>query len=145
MIRREELSGADTLFAPPHSGWTLRSLAGFIGQAGPLWTLREASGWAYGFAVGPQHLNPAGTAHGGALLTLMDHALSTVAWEACLRAPCVTLQLDSHFVGAVLAGQFVEARAAVAQRTGSLVFLRGELRAGDSLVLTAQALMKALR
>lgn len=136
---------ADTLSAPPHSGWKARSLTGFIDHAGPLWTLREAGGWAYGFAVEPQHLNPAGTAHGGALLTLMDHALSTVAWEACGRSPCVTLQLDSHFVGPVRAGQFIEARAAVTERTGSLVFLRGELRAGDSLVLTAQALMKALK
>ena len=131
--------------SPPGPGWKARSLAGFIQHAGPLWTLREAQGWAYGFAVGPQHLNPAGSAHGGALLTLMDHVLSTVAWEACDRTACVTLQLDSHFVSPVRPGEFVQARAGVLERTGSLVFLRGELRAGDRLVLTAQALMKALR
>lgn len=132
-------------FTPPHPGWKARSLTGFIDHAGPLWTLREDSGWAYGFAIETHHLNPAGTAHGGVLLTLMDHALSTVAWGACGRLPCVTLQLDSHFMGPARAGQLVQARAVVTQRTGSLVFLRGELRAGDSLVLTAHALMKVLK
>jgi uncharacterized protein (TIGR00369 family) len=131
--------------SPPGTGWKARSLAGFIQHAGPLWARREGHGWAYGFAVGQQHLNPAGAAHGGALMTLMDHALSTVAWEACGRSPCVTLQLDSHFVSPVRPGQFVEARAQAMERTGSLVFMRGELRVGEGLVLTAQALMKAMK
>lgn len=124
--------------------WQVRDLQGFIAHAGPLWARREGEGWAYGFAIGPQHLNPAGVVHGGALLTLVDHAMSTVAWEAAGRVPCVTLQLDSHFAAPVLAGQFVQARARVARRTGSLVFMRGELHVGDSLVLGAQALMKPL-
>lgn len=124
--------------------WQVRDLQGFIAHAGPLWARREGEGWAYGFAIGPQHLNPAGVVHGGALLTLVDHAMSTVAWEAAGRVPCVTLQLDSHFAAPVLAGQFVQARARVARRTGSLVFMRGELHVDDSLVLGAQALMKPL-
>ncbi|WP_035205868.1 PaaI family thioesterase [Acidovorax sp. CF316] len=126
------------------AGWQVRALGGFIAHAGPLWARREGEGWAYGFAIGPQHLNPAGVVHGGALLTLMDHAMSTVAWEAAGRVPCVTLQLDSHFAAPVGAGQFVEARAQVVRRTGSLVFMRGELQVGGSLVLAAQALMKPL-
>lgn len=131
--------------SPPGTGWKACSLAGFIQHAGPLWARREGHGWAYGFAVGPQHLNPAGAAHGGALMTLMDHALSAVAWESCGRSPCVTLQLDSHFVSPVRPGQFVEARAQAMERTGSLVFMRGELRVGEGLVLTAHALMKAMK
>lgn len=126
------------------AGWQVRALEGFIAHAGPLWARREGEGWAYGFAIGPQHLNPAGVVHGGALLTLVDHAMSTVAWEAAGRVPCVTLQLDSHFAAPVGAGQFVEARAQVVRRTGSLVFMRGELQVGGSLVLAAQALMKPL-
>lgn len=128
-----------------YAEWQVRSTPGFIAHAGPLWARRERDGWAYGFAISTQHLNPAGVVHGGALLTLVDHAMSTVAWEAAGRLPCVTLQLDSHFAAPVLAGQFVEARAQVARRTGSLVFMRGELRVGDNLVLGAQALMKPLK
>ncbi|MDD2179913.1 PaaI family thioesterase [Acidovorax sp. D2M1] len=134
----------DTL-SLPGVGWKARHLTGFIQHAGPLWAKREEHGWAYGIAVDSEHLNPAGTAHGGALMTLVDHALSAVAWEACDRTPCVTLQLDSHFVSPVRPGQFVEARAEVIQRTGSLVFMRGELRTGESLVLTAHALLKVMK
>lgn len=130
---------------PQGPGWKARSLNGFIQHAGPLWAKREAHGWAYGLAVEPQHLNPAGSVHGGALMTLMDHALSAIAWEACERSPCVTLQMDSHFVSPVRPGQFVEARAEVVERTGSLLFMRGELRTGERLVLTAHALMKTTR
>lgn len=126
-----------------HGEWQVRNLKGFIAQAGPLWTRREGDAWAYGFAVEPHHLNPAGIAHGGSLLTLVDHAISTVAWEACERTPCITLQLDSHFVGAVLPGQFIEARARVLRRAGALLFMRGEVSAEGHLVLSAQALMKA--
>lgn len=125
--------------------WKVRAIQGFIAHAGPLWARREDDGWTYGFAIGAQHLNPVGVVHGGALLTLVDHAMSTVAWEAAGRVPCVTLQLDSHFAAPVLPGQFVEARAMVARCTSSLVFMRGELRVGDSLVLSAQALMKPLK
>ena len=55
-----------------------------------------------------QHLNPAARVHGGALMTLLDHAISSTAWEACDRQPCVTVQMDTQFLGAVEAGQFAQ-------------------------------------
>jgi len=126
-------------------GWKQRELPGFIGTAGPLWTRREEAGWAYGFLAGPEHLNPAGLVHGGALVTLVDHAVSTVAWEACGRAPCVTLQLDTHFIGAARESQFIEARAEVTRRAGSTLFMRGLLQVAGETVLSAQAIMKKVQ
>jgi uncharacterized protein (TIGR00369 family) len=126
------------------TGWTLRSLKGFIEVAGPLWTRREDGGWAYGLLCEAQHLNPAARVHGGALVTVLDHAISSVAWEACDRAPCVTLQLDTQFLGAVREGQFAEARALVSHRTGNLVFMRGSVQVDGQPVLMAQAILKVL-
>lgn len=126
------------------TGWTLRSLKGFIELAGPLWTRREDGGWAYGLLCEAQHLNPAARVHGGALVTVLDHAISSVAWEACDRAPCVTLQLDTQFLGAVREGQFAEARALVSHRTGNLVFMRGSVQVDGQPVLMAQAILKVL-
>jgi len=125
--------------------WKRRDLPGFMGLAGPLWTRREGDAWAYAVLAQEAHLNPAGVVHGGALVTLLDHAISSVAWEACARQPCLTLQLDTHFVGPVRAGQLAQARAQVVRRTGSLVFLRGEVTADGNTALTAQALMKVVR
>lgn len=124
--------------------WTVRTLKGFIEQAGPLWTRREDGGWAYGLLCDATHLNPAARMHGGALVTLLDHAISTVAWEASERAPCVTLQLDTQFLGAVREGQFAEARASVSHKTGSLVFMRGAVTVDGQAVLMAQAILKVL-
>jgi uncharacterized protein (TIGR00369 family) len=125
-------------------GWRMRDLPGFIGQAGPLWTRREDAGWVYGLLCEARHLNPAARAHGGALVTLLDHAISTVAWEASDRAACVTLQLDTQFQGAVREGQFAQARAQVTHRTGGLIFLRGQVHADEQPVLVAQAILKVL-
>lgn len=125
-------------------GWKPRELAGFMGTAGPLWTRREAQGWRYGLLVGEQHLNPAGVMHGGALATLFDHVVSTVAWEACDRKPCVTVQLDSQFLAAVQVGQFVEGSARVQHRTRGLIFMQGQVSAAGQAVLSGQAILKVM-
>lgn len=125
--------------------WKRRDLPGFMGRAGPLWTRREGEEWGYAILADAAHLNPAGVVHGGALFTLLDHAISSVAWEACGRLPCLTLQLDTHFIGPVRAGQLAQARAQLVRRTGSLAFLRGAVAVEGRDVVTAQALMKILR
>jgi acyl-coenzyme A thioesterase PaaI-like protein len=129
---------------PLSQGWKPHELPGFMGLAGPLWSRREDQGWAYGLQVQSQHLNPARMLHGGALLTLMDHALSTIAWQAAGRLPCLTLQLDSHFLASVAEGGFVEVRAHITQRTRSLMFLQGLASVEGAPVLQAQAIMKAV-
>lgn len=130
-------------------GWKpVKSAGAFMELVGPLWALRGSEGasvgegWRYGLLLSPSHLNPAGVVHGGLLETLMDHALSAIAWEAAGRAPCVSLQLDSHFLSAARAGEFIEASGLVVHRTRSMVFLRGSLRVGEREVMAAQALMK---
>lgn len=77
-------------------------------------------------------------------MTLIDHAISAVAWEACARRPCVTLQLDSQYLTTVKRGQFVQARAQVTRQTPSILFMKGQLTVDGHPVLTAQAIMKVL-
>lgn len=126
------------------AGWQQRPPKGFVGTAGPLWTKREESGWSYGFQCDERHLNPAGVVHGGALLTLLDHAVSTVAWEVMNKQPCVTLQLDSQFLAPAKAGQFVQAQVHVEHKTRGMVFMRGRLVADGVPVLVGQAILKVL-
>lgn len=124
-------------------GWKqVRAPGPFMALAGPLWARREADGWGYGVVSTHQHLNPAGVVHGGLLATLIDHALSTIAWEAAGRMPCVTVQLDTHFLGSVPAGVLIEARGRVVRRTARLLFMHGTLTVGHEEILTAQGLMK---
>lgn len=125
-------------------GWKKRSLGGFIDCAGPLWTCKEEAGWAYGILAEDRHLNPARMVHGGLLETLMDHALSSIAWEASGRRKCVTLQMAMHFLAPASTGMFIEARGRVIHDTASTLFMQGMLTVDSRPVMSAQALMKIL-
>ena len=129
---------------PSTSGWKPRALDGFIGSVGPLWTRKEAEAWAYGFVATSQHTNPAGIVHGGLLMTLIDHALSAIAWEDADRRPCVTIQIDVRFLDAVRPSVLIEARGRVVRRTATLSFTEGQITVGTNVVATASALLKIL-
>ncbi|AKQ55829.1 PaaI family thioesterase [Bordetella hinzii] len=127
------------------AGWGERRGMGFSALVGPLWSRREGDGWAYGLLTGEQHANQAGLVHGGLLATLMDQALSAVAWEALQRQPCVTVQLDTHYLAAARPGQFLEARGTVLRATSSLVFVQGDIRVGAAVMASGQAVLKRVR
>ena len=91
-----------------------------LGQEG--WTTL----WRYGLlTTATDHANPSGVVHGGVLMAFADHGLSFLAWEAAERAPCTTIQLNTHFLSSVRPGAFLELRGEVTRRTRGLVFLRG--------------------
>lgn len=125
-------------------GWHCKTLPGFAGLIGPLWVRKEAQAWAYGLLATADHLNPAGVVHGGLLTALLDHGLSAIAWQALDRRPCVTVQLDTHFLAPARAGQFLEVRGQLLRATSSLVFMRGELSVAGSVVATGAAVLKVL-
>lgn len=140
-----------TLFPPapvsPDSltaaGWKCHALSGHMGRNGPLWTHTDAQGQRrYGLLMEEGHLNPAGVVHGGALLTLADHAISAAVWQQAGRQPSVTVQLDSHFVAVARAGDFVVCTVEITHSTRSMVFARAALHAGAQLVLQAQGVWK---
>ena len=124
------------------AGWRARDLPGHMGRVGPLWTRKLEGGWSYGLISTDHHLNPAGVVHGGMLVTLLDHALSAIAWEAAKRQACVTISLDTCFHGAVKAGVFIEANGVIARQTRSLIFMRGTLHANGQEVVAGQAILK---
>lgn len=127
------------------AGWKRHDLPGHMGHTGPLWSLAGADGlWRYGLLLEAKHLNPAGLAHGGVLLTLADHAMSAVAWQHKQRLPCVTVQLDSQFVASAKAGDFVVCDAQITHSTHSMVFVRAQLWAQAQLLLNTQSIMKVL-
>lgn len=126
------------------AGWRRRALPGFAGLVGPLWTRKEEASWAYGILATSEHLNPAGLVHGGLLTTLVDHALSAIAWQAMERNACVTVQLDTQFLSAARAGQFLEARGRIVRATSTLVFMQGQVSADGVELVNATAILKVM-
>ena len=51
------------------------------------------------------------------LVTFLDQILGATSWEAAKRDPVVTIQLNTHFVSAARAGEFMEARGEAVRTT----------------------------
>jgi uncharacterized protein (TIGR00369 family) len=132
-------------FDPAEQGWKTLKSKGFFAEVGPLWSRRLDEGWEYGLLVEPRHENGVGVVHGGMLVTLLDQAISMVAWAANEQQPCTTIHLDTHFVAPSVAGDFIVAHGEVARKTSSLIFLRGALTVNDKQIMYGQGIMKILR
>ena len=119
---------------PERDGWRALPGAAMPGGLGVPWAKKIDGQWRYGLLTGPGHANPAGVVHGGVIMAFADHGLSLLAWEAAGRAPCTTIQLNTHFLEAIQPGAFIELRGEVTRRTRGLVFVRGMIgvRDGDT-------------
>ena len=109
------------------------------------WSRRSDDGWRYALLTAPEHANPQGAVHGGMLMTFADHGLSLLAWEAAKRAPCTTIQLNTHFLSVVRPGDFVELEGEVTRATLALVFVRGLLLVGDREVAAIDGIWRVFR
>lgn len=116
---------------PAAQGWRPMPRAALPGGQGIPWSRRIDGVWCYGLQTTEAHANPQGALHGGVMMTLADHGLSMLAWEAAERAPCTTIQLNTQFLSAVRPGEFVWIAGEVVRRTKSLVFMRGIIRAAE--------------
>ncbi|MGU3285872.1 PaaI family thioesterase [Methylobacterium mesophilicum] len=128
---------------PASEGWALVEDTGFIAHVGPL-HIRAADG-AYAFRAEQKHANLIGVVHGGMLMSFADRALGETAMRAADGANCVTIQLEMKFVDVGRLGDWLTVHPGVVKRTGSLVFMRGEVRQGTRLVATADGVWKILR
>jgi acyl-coenzyme A thioesterase PaaI-like protein len=122
-------------YDPAADGWRALPGAAMPGGLGVPWAKKLDGQWRYGLLTGPEHANPSGVLHGGVLMTFADHGLSFLAWEAAERAPCTTIQLNTHFLDAIRLDEFIELQGEVTRRTRGLVFVRGRIAArnGDEV------------
>jgi acyl-coenzyme A thioesterase PaaI-like protein len=122
-----------TTYDPAADGWRALPSAAMPGSLGVPWAKKLDGRWLYGLLTGLDHANPNGVVHGGVLMAFADHALSVLAWEAAERAPCTTIQLNTHFLDAVRPGEFIELHGDISRRTRGLVFVRGKITARHSV------------
>ncbi len=114
-----------------------------MGQIGPLLrSTRLEDKNTYGLRTDDSHVNALGLVHGGVLTSLLDQVAALVAWSAADRRPTVTIQMDTRFLGAARAGDFLEARASIQHMTRSLIFLDAAITTEAGPVASASAIMK---
>lgn len=111
---------------------------------GPFFYCPTESGAEAAFRPGAHNVNGLGTVHGGVLMTFIDYTLCVAA--VCRTGlPCVTVSLNSEFVGPGAEGALLLGLGEVTRMTRSLVFTRGEIRSGGDVLLTASAVVKLIR
>lgn len=128
---------------PAAHGWAPVADDGFIDHVGPLFV--RARDGAYAFRAERKHANLIGVVHGGMLMSFADRALGETAMRAADGANCVTIQLEMKFIDVGRLGGWLEVRPQVVKRTGSLVFMRGDVCDGARLVASADGVWKILR
>ena len=98
--------------------------------------LERAAGRAkYELALGPQHLNRRGVAHGGVVSALLDSALGTAVVSAIDREEwCGTMQLSIQFREPVFPGT-ITAEGRMMRRGRTAAFAEGEIRGPDGKIL----------
>jgi acyl-coenzyme A thioesterase 13 len=95
--------------------------------------------------VEEKHCNSSRVTHGGLLMTMADLALCAAAREGLHDERAITVQLDAQFIDAGQVCDFLVARAEVVRRGGRIIFVRGQIKAGDRVLLTASAVTRRVK
>ena len=97
--------------------------------------LKEAGRTRYELAVGPQHLNKRGVAHGGVVTSLLDTALGAAVVSSIQPEEWTgTLELSVQFREPVIPGVII-AEGRVARRGKAVAFAEGEIRDSAGRIL----------
>jgi len=97
--------------------------------------LKETGRTRYELAVGPQHLNKRGVAHGGVVTSLLDTALGAAVVSSIQPEEWTgTLELSVQFREPVIPGVII-AEGRVARRGKSVAFAEGEIRDSAGRIL----------
>ncbi|MFB9353889.1 PaaI family thioesterase [Sneathiella chinensis] len=117
----------------------------FPEKIGPLYFKKEDEDlYRFGFFADETHCNANGIIHGGMMMSFMDETLGQMVWRATGRKPCATISLNFDFVSSAKPGEWLEMKGHITRQGVSVVFIRGELYAGDRIVLTADGIWKVL-
>ena len=128
------------------AGWRKFTNENFEEAAGPFYWRRDDDGRVRcAFRAEAKHTNAGGRLHGGSLMTLADMALFAVAWEDLEGSRGVTVTLESQFIDAGWPGELIEATGEVTRAGKTLIFARGQVTAGQRLLLTFSGIIKKIR
>jgi uncharacterized protein (TIGR00369 family) len=124
------------------------AVVNFNTHVGPLYWRRGEKGsrdeFVMGFRVQPYMCNPAGTLHGGMMMTvavLVGGMGATIL--AGIRGKFVpTVSMTFDFVAPAREGDWVEGRAELVRATRSLLFSHIWLTVGDTRILRASCIVK---
>ncbi|MGV0033750.1 MAG: PaaI family thioesterase [Candidatus Azotimanducaceae bacterium WSBS_2022_MAG_OTU7] len=114
-------------------------------HTGPFYYLETPDGFDCLFLPGHKNCNANGLVHGGVLMTFADFSLCMAATDHYREESCSTISFSSAFVSAASSGELIRCMPKVIRKTGSLVFVNGELESCGDINMTFSAVVKRLR
>ena len=131
--------------APPLPGFVPTHLVDpFEIFVGPVFENGVPGSKIYAIRLDSRHMNRRGVLHGGMFMTLADLTLGQAVWDATDKAPCVTLNMQTHFLKPVVEGDIVQVVPELVRRTRSLIFMRGDFTVEGEIVFAASSVWKLL-
>lgn len=130
---------------PPLPGYVLcRLVDPFEIYVGPVFERGEAGAKSYAMRLDTRHMNRRGVLHGGMFMTYADLTLGQAVWDVTDKAPCVTLNMQTHFLKPAVEGDILVVAPELVRRTRALVFMRGDFKVAGETVFTASSVWKLL-
>jgi uncharacterized protein (TIGR00369 family) len=94
-----------------------------------------------GFRVGPRHLNPVGSCHGGAMATFLDMQI-VVAGDGPYDTHKPTISLTVDFLAPAPLGAWVEAAVSCQKATRRMVFTQALVTVDGEVVARSSAIYR---
>jgi len=127
------------------TGWRTWIRDSFESHIGPFWHKIEDDGSVRSaFRVEKKHLNGSGNVHGGCYMAFADYSLFAIATHV-LDSRAVTTNFACEFLDAAREGELIECTGEVTRAGGSLIFLRGEMMAGERRLFTFSGTIKRVK
>ncbi len=115
---------------------------GFVDHVGPLYWIPDKERFRMAFRVEERHINPAGIAHGGMLLTVADMTLTLGTHiVAGVTAFLPTVHVDCEFLAPGRQGDWVEGRVHINRASRRMAFAACTLEADGKALLRASGIM----
>ena len=114
-------------------------------HTGPFYYCETSAGFDCLFLPKAKNCNVNGLVHGGVLMTFADFSLCMAATNHYREESCSTISFSSEFVSAASRGTLIRCLPKVIRKTGSMVFVNGELESNGDVVMTFSAVVKRLR
>ncbi len=124
----------------------LKHLAAFMEMLGPIYVKTVDKSRIVAIRVGEKHMNMAGIAHGGMLVTLADSALGiNLSYHEDPPRRLVTVNLSTDFLQPAMRGDWLEAHVTVQRMGIHLAFASCNLLSGKKHVLRASGVFAVLQ
>ena len=95
--------------------------------------------------VDERHVNGQQGVHGGMLMTFADYSLFLIAQARLADIRAVTVTFTAQFTAVKRIGEFVECTGEVVHETRGMLFMRGTVFCGDTVLLNFTSTLKKLR